>query len=80
MRPIAPPAMPGWKAVSVPAGTGYEAIEVSVTYEDGGLIMTMWEFAAMERVAILAGANLMIRFRGMHLPVTAVGVEGIDDE
>jgi len=80
MRPIAPPEVPGWKAVSVPAGTGYEAIEVSVTYEDGGLIMTMWEFTAVERAAILAGANLMIRFRGMHLPVTAVGVEGIDDE
>lgn len=76
MRPIPPTQVPGWVPVHIPAGPGYEAIDVAT---DGGHIMTMWEFTAVERAAILAGANLLVRFRSTQMPAVAVAVDGCDD-
>ncbi len=79
MRPIAPPAMPGWTPVHISAGPGYEALDVAFTTFEGGFILTMWEFTAVERAAILGGANLLVRFRGQHMPQVGAAVEGIDE-
>lgn len=57
MRPIRPEPMPGWEPVHIPAGPGYEAIDVAFTSEEGGYIMTAWEFTAVERAAILRGGE-----------------------
>ena len=76
MRPIAPTPTPGWTPVYIPAGPEYKGIEVAT---DGEHVMTMWEFTAVERAAILAGANLLVRFRSPRMPPVAVAVDGVDE-
>lgn len=79
MRPIPPRGMPGWEPVHIDAGPGHAAIDVAFTSKEGGYIMTEWEFTAVERAAILAGANLLVRFKGRMMPQVGVAVDGIDE-